>query len=415
MSKTLIFSIYLMFFSACVDTDAKGDSDANDSQDSNATKTTIIQPEANIIKPVVNVFIENSGSIDGYVNGVTEFEQAVYNYLSDIKISGVSDSLNLFYINSQVIPQGSDIADFIQKLEPSTFAKRGGSRKSSDIAVVLDSVLKQTSKDKISILVTDGIFSPGPGKNGSAYLTNQQIGIKVIFSNYLKMNPTASVMVYELQSNFNGTYYNNIDKKIPLNENRPFYIWVIGDLQHLCNLRELNPDYKLKQRSADSLLNVFTMINGIQTVNYVLDPSVGRYKKSRTNTNTTIEDLGKDKRTGKVKFAVNVDFSNLLLNPSYLLDVNNYENTSGYSLEIKTATRAGFTHTLIFTSDRVYVKPVTVKLKVNIPSWIETVNDDNGEFANRGQTFGIKYQLVGVYDAFTFSNKYFTEIKINIK
>ncbi|MDR3251423.1 MAG: hypothetical protein LBT42_07175 [Tannerella sp.] len=83
------------------------------------------------VTPVINVYIENSGSMDGYVRGVTEFEQAVYNYLSDIKISGVADSLNLFYINSKVIPQGSgsDIAvieDFILKLEPSSFSQKGG-------------------------------------------------------------------------------------------------------------------------------------------------------------------------------------------------------------------------------------------------------------------------------------------------
>ena len=37
-------------------------------------------------KCVYNIYIENSGSMDGYVKGKTEFEQAVYSYLSDIKI-----------------------------------------------------------------------------------------------------------------------------------------------------------------------------------------------------------------------------------------------------------------------------------------------------------------------------------------
>jgi len=54
--------------------------------------------------------------MDGFVKGVTEFEQAVYNYLTDIKISQFTDSMNLFYVNSDVIPQGSDISDFIEKL-----------------------------------------------------------------------------------------------------------------------------------------------------------------------------------------------------------------------------------------------------------------------------------------------------------
>lgn len=38
---------------------------------------------------VYNIYVENSGSMDGYVKGKTEFEQAVYSYLSDIKISDI--------------------------------------------------------------------------------------------------------------------------------------------------------------------------------------------------------------------------------------------------------------------------------------------------------------------------------------
>ena len=86
---------------------------------------TPIKPVDNeVIKPqAVNVYIENSGSMDGYVKGVTEFEQAVYNYLTDIKISQFSDSLNLFYINSDIIPQGSDISDFIKNLNQQLLEK----------------------------------------------------------------------------------------------------------------------------------------------------------------------------------------------------------------------------------------------------------------------------------------------------
>ena len=40
-------------------------------------------------KCVYNIYVENSGSMYGYVKGVTEFEQSVYSYLSDIKISEI--------------------------------------------------------------------------------------------------------------------------------------------------------------------------------------------------------------------------------------------------------------------------------------------------------------------------------------
>jgi hypothetical protein len=410
MKKLLFFSIIALLLAACggCRPDRKGGKTVP------VDDSTKVVATAPVINPTVNVYIENSGSMDGYVKGVTEFEQAVYNYLSDIKISSITDTLNLYYINSQIILQGSDIADFIEKLEPSSFKAKGGNRGTSDIANVLESVLKETKTGKVSILVTDGIFSPGKGKDAEQYLVNQQIGIKRIFADFLKINPTASVMVYQLQSKFSGTYYNNVDVKISLNENRPFYIWVIGDVKQLCNLRKNISDEKIKDRSAGKILNVFTTMNGSQKVKYAINPSIGKFKKSHTNTNNSIVDLEKDSRTGKVKFAVNVDFSHLLLDDSYLLDLNNYENNSKYTMEIKKSVTKGYTHILTFVSDRVYAGEVTVKLKADMPAWVETANDDRGTTAIKDKTYGIKYQLGGVYDAFTFTNKYYTEIKINI-
>ena len=142
------------------------------------------------IKPVVNVYIENSGSMDGYVKGITEFESAVYNYLSDIKISDITDTLNLYYINSEIISYARSadadvIVDFINKLEPNEFKRRGGNRGASDIADVIKSILKETNENTISILVTDGIFSPGKGKDAEWYLNNQQVGIKTAMAEHL--------------------------------------------------------------------------------------------------------------------------------------------------------------------------------------------------------------------------------------
>lgn len=367
-------------------------------------------------KPIINVYIENSGSMDGYVKGVTEFEQAVYSYLSDIKIAGLTDSLNLYYINSQVIPQGSDIADFIDKLEPSSFKAKGGNRGSSDLANVIETVLKETKIGQVAILVTDGIFSPGKGKDAQEYLIGQQIGIKRIFADYLSYNKNASVLVYQMHSNFKGIYYNNVDSKTLTNQIRPYYIWIIGDLKQLANIKDIITYDKLKMFSADKNSNIFSAMNGIQKVKYSINPSIGKFKKAKENSNCTIKKLEKDSRTGKVSFAVNVDFSNFLIDESYILDSRNYENSSEYEIEIKQASKknCGYTHVIHFSANRVYAGTVVIKLKASIPNWIEDSNDDIGKNAIPFKTYGIKYQLNGVYDAFTFSNKYYTEIKINI-
>jgi hypothetical protein len=73
--------------------------------------------------PNFNVFIENSASMDGYVQGLSEFKNTVYSFLSDIKspLREIGDTLNLFYINSKPIPFTDQVEDFIEKLDPSTF------------------------------------------------------------------------------------------------------------------------------------------------------------------------------------------------------------------------------------------------------------------------------------------------------
>jgi len=237
------------------------------------------------IKPTVNVYIENSGSMDGYVKGVTEFEQAIYNYLTDIKISQFSDSLNLFYINSEIIPQGSDISDFIEKLEPTNFKIKGGSRGTTDISNLLKSVLTETSSNEIAILVTDGIFSPGLGKDAEQYLVNQQIGIKSNMANYLKRYPNSAVVIYQLLSKFDGWYYNREDSKIKIKEQRPYYIWIIGETDLLNELIRKVPESKFK---GSGIQHAFSIMKGPKAVDYAIKRGSGNFdldKKRAKNNN----------------------------------------------------------------------------------------------------------------------------------
>ncbi len=378
-----------------------------------ANNVKVVMP----LKPTVNVYLENSGSMDGYVNGITEFEQTVYNYLSDIKISGITETLNLYYINSKSIPyasaaNGDVIADFIEKLEPKTFKLRGGDRGTSDISNVLKSILSETNEDEIAILVTDGIFSPGKGKVATHYLVNQEIGIKNAMAEYLKKFPNTAVIVYQLFSKFNGTYFNNVDAKVPINGQRPYYIWIIGQTKNLASLKSAVPESKF---NGSGVVKIFSIVPGNQKIDYCVKGGSGNFDRSRVNPKTEIEDLDKDSRTGIVRFAVDADFTNLLLDDNYLTNPKNYE-LSNYKLNIKkNDVKSKYTHSLNFTSDKVRNGELLVKLKARIPEWVEEVNDDNGITAVPGKTYGIKYQINGIYKAFTYKTAYYTEIKINIK
>lgn len=367
-------------------------------------------------KPIVNVYIENSGSMDGYVRGVTEFEQAVYSYLSDIKISNFSNTLNLFYINSKIIPQGSDISDFIERLEPSTFKIKGGNRGTSDIANVLDSIFSDTQKNEMAILVTDGIFSPGKGKDADQYLVNQQIGIKSSMAEYLKKYPNAAIIVYQLSSNFDGDYYNKEDKITKINSQRPYYIWVIGQANQLDELRNKVPDNKFK---GGGVKNVFSILGGNKKVVYAVKMGSGTFDLDKKDPKTTIKNLEKNSKgnQNQVTFSVNVNLSGMLINDNYLKEKTNYEvSQKDYKLTVTRAAsnKFGYTHTLNLSSDKVHKGQVNIKLKNQLPGWVNNVNDDDGSLPLANKTYGIKYQIQGIYEAFTFDDDYYTEIKINI-
>ena len=94
-------------------------------------------------KPNYLVFIENSSSMDGYVEGNSEFKSSVYSFLTDIinKNYAISDSMKLFYINSKMIPFPDDVKKFIETLEVKTFTRYGGNRGESDLNMVLKRVL----------------------------------------------------------------------------------------------------------------------------------------------------------------------------------------------------------------------------------------------------------------------------------
>ena len=415
MKKVIVFCLAVILLAGCnnnrrKEIDYKGD-----------VKGKII-PVNNIEqrKPIINVYVENSGSMDGYVKGITEFEQAVYGYLSDLKIAGITDNLNLYYINSKPIQYASIadqavIEDFINKLEPSSFKKRGGNRETSDIANILKLVLNETDENEIAIIVTDGIFSPGKGKNAQEYMVNQQIGIKSTMADYLKTHPKTGIIMYQLISKFSGTYFNNVDAKIPINDKpRPYYIWLIGKTKNLVDIRKAVPESKFK---GGGVKKMFSIVPANTIIDYSIKQNSGSFDKSRNNPKTEIEDLSRDSRYGKVRFAVNADFTDLLLDDNYLTNSGNYNiSPTNYQLAIKkNDVNAKYTHSLDFTAKKVRNGKLSAKLKMAVPKWVEEVNDDDGTTALPGKTYGIKYQVNGIYEAYTIKSAEYTEIKITIK
>lgn len=403
-----IFMIYLI--SSC----GNGDKKAIEK-----TKSKSINKNVNS-RFVVNFYIDNSGSMDGYINGPTDFKDAIYNYLALIKNSEFLDSLFIFYINNRIIPQGSDINNFIGNLNLKHFTSQGGSREATDIDKILKLVLNETDSTEIAILVTDGIFSPGRGKNANDYLLSQQIGIRTNFESYLKNFPNTGVVIYQLSSKFNGFYYNRNNFRIKINEERPYYIWLIGPSDYLNHLLHEVFEKPLIGTNSTMIQNVFSILGEIKQVDYAIKLGSGNFNLDKSDPKKIIENLRSLNKGTKntVRFSINVNLSGLLLSDNYLSDTSNYDlNKKYYSFRIKKSlpNNSGYTHQFDFESNIVHKGNISVKLKKRIPEWVDIVNDDDGTYPIENKTFGIKYQIYGVYEAFTRKNNYYTEIKILIK
>ncbi len=386
---------------------------------------SVVTPSNSLPKPTYNTYIENSASMDGYVKGKTDFENAVYKYLSDIDIKDLTDSLNLFYINSKPIPHGSDIADFIEELEPSTFKQRGGNRGTTYISSLLDTVLNYTNDDIVSIVVSDFIFSPGKNvDDAKEYLINQQIGIKNNINSFLKKYPKQGVLIYHLESEFDGIFYDKSDDTTSYEEKRPYYIWIIGHKEHLKELVEKCPNSSF---IGGGVKNTFSIIKGGSLCDYAIKHGSGNFRISKEDAKHSLNKLKKESRKGedKATFNINVNFSEMLCGEDYLLDKANYElSDTTYTLDTilkrDTTVQKQWTHILRFSTEVIKQKSILdISLVSKVPNWVEQVTDNEGvgiNENNKDKTFGFKYLVNGVYDGFTTANgeKYTTmTIKIN--
>jgi hypothetical protein len=381
----------------------------------------IWQPEFEVTKTKsfnINVFLENSASMDGYVKGVTEFETAIYNLLGDFKISGICDSLNLNYINKS-IPYSKqnalapDIQDFIEKLEPSIFRQRGGDRSVSDLKNVLNTVLKSVNDKNLAVLISDFVFSPGSKANAQDYLNNQGVGIKIDFAEKIKSYDLATVVI-QLESNFNGLYYDKSDRPISINSKRPYYIWIIGNTKQVTEILEKKILDNVKGGYKNRL--VFQSIKKANNPTYKIlsKPTYGSFNRAEISKGVIFEASESKEIQSKGLFGFNlaINFSNCLQESKFYNDTSNYRlSNNSYLLEIETindqnaATLSGYTHLLKLKTKSLRDENLKIDVIGNLPSWVSTStsNDDSNiliDDQEKQKTFGFKFLMEGVKDAF---------------
>lgn len=399
----------------------------------NAEVPIIFDPKSiieNSIKPIVKVFIENSGSMDGYVRGTTEFEAALSDLLVQIQYQFDKNNLNVNFINTKVYPsQVSEVKDFIEALEPDKTPYKVGNRTTSELNEILKMILDSTKPNNISILVSDCIYSLDKNKNTEGALEFEKSLTKGAFLEKSKQFGFATI-VLKMKSKFNGTYWNKDNSsEILQGVDRPYYIWLIGSNNSINEFAKKINTQSLKGFESSYFLSNFTKEK--QPYYTVLKETnkVGSFKQSdRHQTDVrSIEDIKYD--NGQLQFSIAVDLSAVPVDSSYLINPQNYKVPDGFTVQsvekinrnklsqrdILIVEKTTATHFItVSTTSKFSIQNLLIELSNQIPQWVDessSMNDLNVK-SELDKTFGLAYLVQGVSGAYATQNpaqkSYFT-------
>lgn len=342
----------------------------------------------NKVSPLLKVYLENSGSMDGYMCQGSEFKDAIYGYVSGL--DSYVDSVQLNYINTDIIPYHRNIESFIRNLDPSTFAQAGGNRNNSDIAAMLNAILQSIDDKAVSIFISDCILDV-PDGDAENFFVNRQIELKNTFNRALRRNPNLGIEIFRMESNFNGIYYYSSGHERLINKERPYYMFIMGDKHTLANLSRK--------------VSFSNIPHGVE--DYYAYTTTTEIPFEITNRNG-IGDAQKGTICTNGEFRVNADLSSTLQEEDVLEEVKNYKNQSPYiTLEKVSAIEernGNYTHVLTYSINK-NVKPMAEQVTLTqplLPDWLEKANDDTGAnvMSHLEQTTGIKYIINGIADAY---------------
>lgn len=339
--------------------------------------------------PCLKVFIENSGSMDGYMCDGSQLKDVVYDYISDL--NRVSSKTELYYINSKLIPYNGNLTNYIKALNPAAFKKAGGNMSNTDLGDLIANVLNEVNDTTVCIFISDCILDL-PAKNAQKFLTNCEIRIKDEVVSAQKRVPDLGVEILKLSSDFNGKYfYPNGTIEILKDVKRPYYMWIFGNKNYLSKLNAVVPFSQLAKYDFNGIVafasqsNVpFDIFNNALTSKIVV-PAHGDYHITiQADFRATLQPDGVVQDKGNYTF----NNSTIVVDGIYPIS----DPKSKYSHFIKFTIPKG---TNVAQDCLSFNTP-------KMPSWVSESNDDTGTniHDNLSKTTGIKYLIQGVADAY---------------
>lgn len=407
----------------------------------------------------LHVFIENSGSMNGYINTASDFQSAIGKAIQFMKYQYNSDKINVYYINQRVynkaLPEDisiNEIYSFIQKmLQRDEFTtsgthQTGSGTASTDLNDIIKQVLRYVDENNTAIFISDCIYSLKSTNGVTTKLLNDcktlTLGAFLDKTKTLPSGVTLATNFIQLNSNFKGNYWNwehpTGNKYVTLNCKRPYYICVVGTDE---NVKNFNSKINIPQ--LDGFQNQFTISNkdvsdAKYSVMYGGQYKLGSYRV-QPETNGLIHTISRVKPNSVKQFVLGVaiDLDDFAMSETDKEDLNNYSVDYGnYSIvkiekidstKLTTANdkqlfrNHKFTHTIVLSCTG-FPNDFAINIKWKIPEWVKSsssIDDRNigSDIEEQGKTFGLSYFVEGIADAYNYiatDKKNFMTIKVKV-
>lgn len=429
LTGVVVLGVATLLFTSCLNgtPSSSGNSSINKNTSAvqatsadNSTQTAASVPTSNVAptnpSPVVNVYLETSGSMNGYVNGGTSiFQQVVKEYLSGINNAGFASAVNYFYVNNQITPRGNNLDQYITNLRPSSFASHG-SGATTDIGAIFKSILGRMDNNTISVFISDCIISPGRGVDTEAYARGQMTDVRDAVVKYINDYGDFACMVYQFDSGFKGSYFDYENTRHTVDMQRPFYIWIFGHTFYLHNLKLVHvPDRDFRVAPIRNQWMIFnTPLSELQdNIRYgvLLPTGINNGKYSRKG-GTVVSNIQRFNEYYRFSFGANLEKAQLLMGDDFVEDTDNYVHVINKAtkekfygaIEKDYAQQSPFTEIFRVDSPTPFQRGnFSLAFIPTIPKWaIECTDLDDRSFngSNDNKTYGLVNIFLGIFSGY---------------
>lgn len=401
----------------------------------------------------IHVFIENSGSMNGYINTSSDFQMAIGRAIQLMKYKYGENNIKTYYINQkvreQIKPENADVYAFIKKmLEKKDFCTSGTGKPdkgttSTNLNNIVENVLEYVDANNTVVLISDFIYSleSTNGVTTSLLYDCQNLTMSVFLNKTKELSKESlATNLVQFYSTFDGKYWhwqNPTGKgSVSLNCMRPYYMCILG-VEH--NINEFNKNIcfeELRGYSNKFIISNKDVSNSSYTV-FDTKYKKGSYRHQRENPIHNIYNVSKNSR-GEFELGIGIDLSNFCMSETDKLDKSNYilDSSSNYeikSIEVVDTTRFvspkdkklvkdfNCTHVIILQAIG-FPNDISLSIKRSLPQWIDKSSSIDDRYIaedeeEQKKTFGLKYFVLGITDAYNYLAKdknNFTTINIKV-